>query len=447
MPNPLIVAHITDLHVGDHSDAIWSALSDALTQLQPNFIVVSGDITERNTEHDFTYFLNWLKNSISLKNNSPAHGLRLGEGYFEKVVCVPGNHDYFRSVNVQGDKSAYFDVFVDAKFPHWRYIENNDGPSIFLVALDSSKPNTIANGEIEVDDLLTVKEWTEQARHGLLQSPDGALLGRNFTRDEAISLYNNSIKILVLHHYLYFPRARGKERRMQLKRTDRILAQIASDDFDVVLSGHDHRDIVDDPKYDNLLDERAVRRFARNYCMRQLGVTIRPTYFVDESNKLLKRSLRLALMYFGGRLNHIQDFITEHGFQYNGLDLQQQNTRRGVKDFISYDLSDPEKKKAVKTLATLLEDKIGSTLRSRTMLHCTAPSATKAREKSNGFYVYRCADDRAIVVEPYYFSHETGMFSANDEAAHEYSLRKATDLFKTEAFEELRRLGLITPAG
>lgn len=70
-----VIAHLSDLHFGRIRPHVSDALLDSLAQLQPDVIVVSGDLTQRARKAEFRAACNFLG---QLK--SP-------------VLAVPGNHD------------------------------------------------------------------------------------------------------------------------------------------------------------------------------------------------------------------------------------------------------------------------------------------------------------------------------------------------------------------
>jgi len=251
MSESFVVAHITDLHIGSHSDRAWSALSKALVELAPNLIIVTGDITDSNEEHNYRFFLNWLKDAVSPNDSTPAHGLRLGEKFSNKTFIVPGNHDYFISkyVFLQTKRSNYYKVFQKETLPKWQYVGGEGRPGIFLLGLDSSKRMSVAKGEVDNSDLESIRKWCDQGRHGLLMK-DGHYLGLSeiTSHEDAAKQFSQAYKILVLHHYLFLPKSRGNEPFMILQNYHEVLAQITTDDFDMVVSGHDHQNVFDDPK-------------------------------------------------------------------------------------------------------------------------------------------------------------------------------------------------------
>ncbi|MFZ2407366.1 MAG: metallophosphoesterase [Methylobacter sp.] len=446
MSEPFVVAHITDLHIGAHSDQAWSALSKTLSELSPSLIIISGDITDSNEDHNFRFFLNWLKGAISPNDSTTAHGLRFGEEFSNKTFIVPGNHDYFLNqyVSLQTERSNYYKVFLQEHLPKWRYIDGEDRPGIFLLGLDSSKSMSVAKGEVDKSDLESIREWSDQGRRGLLMK-DGHHLGLSkiTSRAEAIKRFNEAYKILVLHHYLFLPKSRGNEPYMILQNNHEVLAQITTDDFDMVVSGHDHQNVFDDPKYDNLLDQRAIRRFARMYCIRQFGVRRPPVYYTDQNLHLVKRSWRCAIDYIRKGYESFEDTVLPGIYRFDGQTIDQKLIKRGRKDFVIFDLSDLRLKGIVQKVASMIEREIRDVLQRRTMIQCIAPSATKSGEECNGFFIYKFHRDRRIDVEPYLLSQDESQFVRESGSKKSYILSRPIDLFHSKVYQELEKSGAV----
>lgn len=442
----LKIAHITDLHIGKHDDKVWERLTECLHDVDADFYVFSGDITDGNDWSHYRLFLDWLRTSTSTHASKNAHGLNLGNDISSRVFMVPGNHDYYQQlIPKQGKKgsSDFFTIFPDERLPQWKVFTRDDAPAIFVVGLDSSKESTIANGEVEKTDLELIRKWSDQGRHGCLVKK-GDHLGIPGLSDskKAAELFRSAYKILVIHHYVFMPRARGREPLMVLDNAHEVLAQVAIDDFDMVLSGHDHRNIFDDPKYDHLLDERALRRFARMYCVRQVGVRCPPVYEVDQKGRLLKRNCRIALDYLRSVPEKLVDKFGTKIFRLGNLTIVQKLIKRGTRDFLSVDLSAGQLKSAVKKIAGIVEDEISSALSRRSMVNALAPSATKEGEEIRGFFVYEFGKGRVVTVKPFYET-SGGVFRQDEEATQEYSVGRPLDLFKTKAYRVLKDMGVI----
>ncbi len=69
------IVHLSDLHFGRIDPAVCRALAEDVSALNPDLVVVSGDLTQRAREHEFEEARVFLK-SLPLPQ-----------------LVVPGNHD------------------------------------------------------------------------------------------------------------------------------------------------------------------------------------------------------------------------------------------------------------------------------------------------------------------------------------------------------------------
>src|ERR1035437_9183312 len=70
-----IIAHLSDLHFGKTSPEIIEALRSSLHLIQPDLVVISGDLTQRATKKQFIAARQFI------------------DGIPFKKLIVPGNHD------------------------------------------------------------------------------------------------------------------------------------------------------------------------------------------------------------------------------------------------------------------------------------------------------------------------------------------------------------------
>ncbi|MFL6114650.1 MAG: metallophosphoesterase family protein [Catenulispora sp.] len=75
MSAPLVIAHLSDLHLGAHVPAAVDALADDVAAFHPDLVVVTGDNTMRARPHEF-------RRAVDLLDKLPTPRL-----------VVPGNHD------------------------------------------------------------------------------------------------------------------------------------------------------------------------------------------------------------------------------------------------------------------------------------------------------------------------------------------------------------------
>lgn len=185
-----IIVQISDLHFGDvrFDQALLDSAIFEINQLNPDLLVVAGDITMNGYEEEF----------LSAKAE------------FEKInakekVIIAGNHDcrnvgYLFFEQIFGKRYADFEI--DPGF--------SNGKKISVLALDSNKPD-LNDGEIGRDKYKYIK---------------------NRFKDDH---YN----IFVLHHHLVSIPGTGRERNIVWDAGD-VLEALSISKTNLVLNGHKH---------------------------------------------------------------------------------------------------------------------------------------------------------------------------------------------------------------
>jgi 3',5'-cyclic AMP phosphodiesterase CpdA len=80
-----VIAHISDLHYGNHDERVESALrADLRREPKPDFIVVTGDLSQLQREPQFEQAKAFLRAVVSELSDAD-HAVR--------VIVIPGNHD------------------------------------------------------------------------------------------------------------------------------------------------------------------------------------------------------------------------------------------------------------------------------------------------------------------------------------------------------------------
>jgi 3',5'-cyclic AMP phosphodiesterase CpdA len=101
MPTRAVIAHISDLHYGNHDAVVEGFLkTDLLNQSKPDFVVVTGDLSERQWPWQFKSakgFLEGIVSGLSDANRSA------------RVIVIPGNHDVFLRKGRGAWKKAFRD--------------------------------------------------------------------------------------------------------------------------------------------------------------------------------------------------------------------------------------------------------------------------------------------------------------------------------------------------
>lgn len=193
----LTIAQLSDLHCGSpfYDPALLSAAVGEILDLQPDLVVVAGDLTQEGYANEFEMARDALR--------------PLREAL--TTVVVPGNHD---SKNV--GYLHFYDHFGKgnggSKGDWTLSVNREEYPrQVRLVAVDSSKPD-LAEGEIG------------RARYEWIREELGT---------------SADLRLFVLHHHLVSVPGTGRERNIVWDAGD-VLALLEDVDVDIVLAGHKH---------------------------------------------------------------------------------------------------------------------------------------------------------------------------------------------------------------
>lgn len=196
-----VIAQLSDLHCGSQyfDGELMQAAASEIVGLQPDLVLVGGDLTQEGYAHEF--------------RSAQRHLEPIIESGFPTVI-IPGNHDaknvgylHFRDtfgpgdVEGKGDRVLRLDTELAPPAPD----------SVTLVALDSTKPD-LAEGEIG------------RERYSWIR--------RQFDPRSALG-------VLALHHHLVPVPGTGRERNTVWDAGD-MLALLPELGVHVVLSGHKH---------------------------------------------------------------------------------------------------------------------------------------------------------------------------------------------------------------
>ena len=182
-----VIAHISDLHISDASfdeEILLKAINE-INHLQPDMIILTGDITDNGYYKQFKQATRYLQ-------------------MFEApLFAIPGNHDarnlgYMTFEELIGERSWKLSV----------------GDDFTVIGLDSSSPDE-NRGDIGRPQHL----WLE---HQL---------------DECV--INDNFSIVALHHHVISIPQTGRERNV-LSDSGDILKTLTTHEVDLILSGHKH---------------------------------------------------------------------------------------------------------------------------------------------------------------------------------------------------------------
>ncbi len=182
-----VIAHISDLHVckSDFDEEMFMTAVSEINNLQPDMIILTGDITDNGYYKEFQQAKKYL-------------------AMFEApLFAVPGNHDS-RNLGYQT-----FEELIGER--SWKLTMNDN---FMVIGLDSSTPDE-NRGHIGHPQHM----WLE---HQL----DECVIDENFS-------------VVALHHHIVSIPQTGRERNVLSDAGD-ILKTLTTHEVDLVLSGHKH---------------------------------------------------------------------------------------------------------------------------------------------------------------------------------------------------------------
>jgi putative phosphoesterase len=220
MADKTVIAHISDLHCGSryHIPSLATRVVDELNALEPDIVVVTGDLTDMGYRGEFRQAQHMLDRIAA-----------------ERRVVLIGNHD---ARNV-GD--VHFEEMFGAR--RCELVT----PEMRLIGLDSSEPD-LDSGRIG-------REAHRWLRERFAESP-------------------GQIKVVAMHHHLVPVPGTGRERNIVHDAGD-LLRVLADADVDLVLCGHKHV-----PNVWRLEDMLIIN--AGTCCTHRLRGRVRPSYNIIE---------------------------------------------------------------------------------------------------------------------------------------------------------------------
>ncbi len=177
------IVHISDLHISskDYVEGWGENLIKILRSLDPELVIITGDLTDQGYAHEYEVAVNYLQRIES-----------------EKLV-VPGNHDSRNGGDI------LFEEIFETRFP----IYEND--RLIVLGIDSSEP--------DIDD--------------------GHIGRENYERVKEIFKDEERIKVIAMHHHLIPIPGTGRERNIPVDSGD-FLKLCTELNVNFVFSGHKH---------------------------------------------------------------------------------------------------------------------------------------------------------------------------------------------------------------
>lgn len=192
---PLRIAQISDIHCGEVSfqPDLMQFTIERINRMQPDVVVVAGDLTAAGYEWEFEEAAKWLDQIEPPK------------------VVIPGNHDsrnvgYIHFERQFGDRFSRFRRPFDPE-----RAERLRATGFTVVAADSSDPD-LNEGHVGREYYPWIREQFDEPE---------------------------DVKVFALHHHLVSIPGTGRERNIITDAGD-LLAVLTRLDIDVILSGHKH---------------------------------------------------------------------------------------------------------------------------------------------------------------------------------------------------------------
>lgn len=142
------LAHISDLHFGMHRQELIKPFLYHLTQIQPDILIISGDLTQRATKKQFSLFNNFLMRLPGI------------------ILMVPGNHDI----------PLYPHQFFIRMFDAFRYYKQYVSPELFvhfeneelrILGVNSVNPYRIKKGRLSINTMKQIEAYFSKPFIGL----------------------------------------------------------------------------------------------------------------------------------------------------------------------------------------------------------------------------------------------------------------------------------------
>ena len=186
------LVHLSDIHFGRVDYAIVSRLTDAVNEIKPDIVVVSGDLTQRARSHQFIEARKFL------------------DSLPKPQIVVPGNHDV--------PMHNVFARFAAPLEKYKKYITDDLQPfyadgEIAVLGINTARSSTIKGGRINERQIAVIRE-------------------------KLCSLKNETLKIIVTHHPFDLPD--GFDEEDIVGRAVLAMKTLAECGADVFLAGHLH---------------------------------------------------------------------------------------------------------------------------------------------------------------------------------------------------------------
>ena len=190
------IAHLSDLHFGREVPSVIHGLLDSLNLLQPDLVIISGDLTQRAKHSEY-------KNGVRFLQQLPY-----------PYLIVPGNHD----MSMYNLMERFF--YPWSKWKH--YISGDMFPTVQQKNITAMGINTARRTGWHLD-------WSR----GSINEKQIKKIQTFMTKQ-----LGENLRLLVAHHPFWLPKK--FERRHVIDRRDTALMSLQKAGVDIILSGHIH---------------------------------------------------------------------------------------------------------------------------------------------------------------------------------------------------------------
>lgn len=199
-PVSVKLMHLSDIHFGREDTLALAAVADFAQRLQPDAIIVAGDITQKGRRSEFAAARTWFD--------------RLGL----RVIAAPGNHD-----------TPILDLAARTVKPFGRYEKYMDGMDAVGQLVE------LADGEVRICAINTAR-----GVQGRLNWADGVIDLDDL--DESLALLAkgspDAWRLLICHHPLDEPGL--SQVSVDTRRGGEALRRCAAAHVDAIFTGHIH---------------------------------------------------------------------------------------------------------------------------------------------------------------------------------------------------------------
>ncbi len=261
MPMRAVIAHISDLHFGHHDEDVQGYFrEDLLRGTKPDFIVVTGDLSELKLASQFKKAKDFLTGIIS--------GLS-DENHPARVIVIPGNHDVsawkgrrawdraFRDWNVggisgvcrpgyladyheidcKGDRSAaerraaadwsYCEYYPECQLAFLKFDSNRIAPTLWNRLSVPWIYRNYARGRVGPEQAAEMKR--------VLQRYD-----RAFPEGKNASAFKDARKVALVHHHIHYLPNVGSDSIFLMVDAGPFWRTMIDLGVELVLHGHKH---------------------------------------------------------------------------------------------------------------------------------------------------------------------------------------------------------------